>query len=125
MHSDVSQRVKKKVTLRHSLEGDQCSPKSCPLQESCQESPSGSLKEGHTEKDCEPDSPALSVVMDSPVEKEPEQHTEETPQDSCSVDVPEDAETQTELQKEDTPSDTFCDSAAMKEDEKDRGDNAL
>lgn len=128
LHSDVSQRVKKKVTLRHSLDGEPGCSQSGPLEESCHESPSGSLKEGHAAKDCEHDSPALSVVMHSPVKTELEQPNPDTPQDSCSVDVPDDGETQTELPLEEKPStssETFCDSTAKKDEETDRGDNAL
>lgn len=111
VHSDVAQRVKKKVTLRHSL--DEEPPDSNILNESLQESPADSSREGLCGKDSESESPARSIAPSSPVLTTAEQHTSGTAlQDSICVDVPEDDETQTELPLADKPavtSETDCD----------------
>lgn len=128
VHSDVSQRVKKKVTLRHSLDGEPgCSR--YPLEESSQESAAASsFRDGQSVKETCPESPALSVVMHSPVLTSSEQNTpEQTTGDSVAVDVQEDDDPQIELQFDDTPqntSGTSCESSAIKEDESDRGEEA-
>lgn len=127
--------MKKKVTLRHSLDGEPGSSKSYPLEESSQETSSGSFRDGHSVRDSHQESPALSVVMHFPVLITPEQQQQQQPQtaetlrDTFSIDVPDEDENQTELPSEDksqAASGTSCDSSPTKEDEAGvRDDNAL
>lgn len=125
----MSQRVKKKVTLRHSLDGEPGSTKAFPLEESTQETSPGSFRDGHSVKNGgQPESPALSVVMHSPVLSTTEQQTSGTIDETFTLDVPEDEDIPTELPFEDTPqaaSETSWDSSQMIDGAEESGDNEL
>ncbi|XP_054719353.1 potassium voltage-gated channel subfamily KQT member 4-like [Uloborus diversus] len=110
VHSDIGQRVKKKVTLRHSLDGEPSITRSYPLEESNQESKFGSLRESsepvgiHFFKD------SLQSVADSASPSQTRHSTdsvfkEEHPgHDSFSLEVPEEcAPHHDELPMESTP----------------------
>ncbi|XP_035228132.1 potassium voltage-gated channel subfamily KQT member 5-like isoform X2 [Stegodyphus dumicola] len=97
VHSDVSQRVKKKVTLRHSLDGESGCARSYPLEESNQESAFGSSREVSEptasiffREDSQPNSPATNIAATSSSSSKPISGEQYPAKDTFTLDVPED-----------------------------------
>ncbi|XP_055944374.1 potassium voltage-gated channel subfamily KQT member 1-like [Argiope bruennichi] len=133
VHSDVSQRVKKKVTLRHSLDGEPgC--RSYPLEESSLEGSLSSFREasqstGHISfrEDSQPTSPTSGTATYSPnsMLTTVEQHIScQPPKDTFTLDVPDDEET-SDFKRE-LPTDSTTNKSITKKESQqlDQGDSA-
>ncbi|KAF8778507.1 Potassium voltage-gated channel subfamily KQT like protein [Argiope bruennichi] len=133
VHSDVSQRVKKKVTLRHSLDGEPgC--RSYPLEESSLEGSLSSFREasqstGHISfrEDSQPTSPTsgTATYSSNSMLTTVEQHIScQPPKDTFTLDVPDDEET-SDFKRE-LPTDSTTNKSITKKESQqlDQGDSA-